>query len=139
MVDGACACGQDSTWPSLRSYIFLIFRTRSMPSSPWSSSRPTNGDMYIGSFDPRVAAYTAAACACEKHRVMLTRILFCTDISAARKPLWVHGRPECDRPAGNGQASISGEIFRSDVVLVNARATSVALILATMAGGPALS
>ena len=51
----------------------------------------SNGDMYTGSFDPFVAAYTAAACACEKHRVMLTRILFCTDISAARRPSWVHG------------------------------------------------
>jgi len=28
--------------------------------------------MYTGSFDPRVAAYTAAACSCEKHSVMLT-------------------------------------------------------------------
>src|SRR5207244_13170831 len=79
------------TWPSPLSYIVLIFLTRSMPSSPRSSSLPTKGDTYTGSLDPFVAAYTAAACSCEKHSVMLTRILLCTDICAARKPSCVHG------------------------------------------------
>jgi hypothetical protein len=49
------------------------------------------GRQHTGSFDPLVAAYTAAACSCEKHSVMLTRISCWTDLSAARKPSCVQG------------------------------------------------
>src|SRR6516225_10576449 len=79
------------TWPSPVLYIALMFLTRSIPFSPRSSSLPTNGDTYTGSFDPLVAAYTAAACSCEKHKVMFTRIRSRTDISAAFRPSCVHG------------------------------------------------
>src|SRR5215469_13429087 len=79
------------TWPSPAAYIFLMFATRSMPFSPRSSSRPRKGETYTGCFDRFVAAYTAAACCCEKQRVILTRIPWSTDISAARSPSWVHG------------------------------------------------
>src|SRR5262252_9866446 len=79
------------TWPSPFLYIVLMFLTTSIPFSPRSSSLPTNGDTYTGSFDPLVAAYTAAACSCEKHKVMFTRIRCCTDSSAAFRPSCVHG------------------------------------------------
>src|SRR5215467_7727897 len=79
------------TWPSPFLYIVLMFLTRSIPFSPRSSSRPTNGDTYTGCFDPLVAAYTAAACSWEKHKVMFTRIFCPTDICAARNPSRVHG------------------------------------------------
>src|SRR5215469_5085105 len=79
------------TWPSPFLYIVLIFLTRSIPLSPRSSSLPTKGDTYTGAFDPFVAAYTAAACCCEKHSVMLTRISSRTDLCAARSPSSVHG------------------------------------------------
>src|ERR1044072_9727812 len=78
-------------WPSPFLYIVLMFLTRSIPSSPRSSSLPTNGDTYTGSFDPLVAAYTAAACSCEKHKVIFTRSFWATDICAARNPSRVHG------------------------------------------------
>src|SRR5215467_6070214 len=79
------------TWPSPVLYIALMFLTRSTPSSPRSSSLPTKGDTYTGSLDPLVAAYTAAACSCEKHKVMFTRSPCRTDISAAFRPSCVHG------------------------------------------------
>src|SRR5215469_15438514 len=79
------------TCPSPASYICLMFFTRSIPFSPRSSSLPTKGDTYTGAFAPLVAAYTAAACSCEKQSVMLTRIASRTDISAARSPSCVHG------------------------------------------------
>src|SRR5215469_2576166 len=79
------------TWRSPFRYIVVMFLTRSMPFSPMSSTLPTNGDTYTGSFDPLVAAYTAAACSCEKHKVMFTRIPCRTDISAALRPARVHG------------------------------------------------
>ena len=40
---------------------------------------------------PRVTAYTAAACCCEKHNAMFTAMPAATDISAARSPSVVHG------------------------------------------------
>src|SRR5215469_13655883 len=56
-----------------------------------SSKRPTKGETYAGSFVPLVAAYTAAACCCEKQRVMLTLMPCLTDICTARSPSAVHG------------------------------------------------
>src|SRR5215469_11044199 len=56
-----------------------------------SSKRPTKGETYAGSFVPLVAAYTAAACCCEKQRVRLTLMPCFTDICAARSPSAVHG------------------------------------------------
>src|SRR5215467_1560636 len=56
-----------------------------------SSKRPTKGETYAGCFVPFVAAYTAAACCCEKQRVMLTLIPCFTDICAARRPSAVQG------------------------------------------------
>src|SRR4029077_9662613 len=70
---------------------------------------PRKGDTYTGSFDPFVAAYTAAACPCEKQSVMLTRIASLTDVCAARNPSWVHGyftyafgiQPNISRPCAS--------------------------------------
>src|ERR1035437_4321063 len=68
----------------------LMFLIRSMLFWPWSSRRPMNGETYTGVCVALVAAYTAAACSWEKHRVILTLILCRTDISAAWRPPGVH-------------------------------------------------
>src|ERR1700741_1191146 len=68
-----------------------MFLTTSIPFSPMSSKRPTKGETYAGCFAPFVAAYTAAACCCEKQSVILTLMPCFTEFCAARSPSAVHG------------------------------------------------
>ena len=58
--------------------------------SEWSdwNGKPaaTVPEAFLEAIAPLVAAYTPAACSCEKHNVILTRIPRSTDTCAARKP-----------------------------------------------------
>ena len=91
MVEATYACCQDVNM-AVAAFVHFLNVSDQIYAVFTTIIKSANKRGYINwLLDPRVAAYTAAACSWEKHSVMLTRIPSQTDISAALKPSVVHG------------------------------------------------